>query len=545
MERTWRLPLAWVLLFAGLVPSRAVAYEPIKEKTTGASILCEGYEEINGGVLNSTSWPMTINTRERNGAAWQDMPVNSAMELEFWRITFAARQLWQNVPSARFRSHLAGWRSLDVEFQDDTFNMMTVSTTGSAALERLRTVRGVPLIREFDLKVQRVLVTNVLNALTDAARLTQRATAVATATQEFGHGIGFEHSLVADEIVRDITGATSDGAYMAYGEFLRPSVLAAANLLAPDDIALISDLYPRHTNRIALTTGTIRGTTLTADGSRDLFGANVLAVRRADGQAVTGRISGFQRWKPDLEQVGPKNGDFTLTGLPAGAYDVYIRPYGTGSRVNPQIQLANLRGDILAVEGQFDVGFARGVVRNITVRAGEVVDVGYVLAGEDRAFTAPSRTDTAIKWSAGSPTGWYWVDIFHNGARYSSGWITGNSYLARRIPAAVVTVGVWAWTGSTWQGVVGWHTRDFRCARLSVTWTRQVYTLEGQTVEYWYYIDLAHVDSPTHVRDLVPVDNSRFTMMVPSGSWFHRVWIRQNQSQLPWVSQSWTSTYVQ
>ena len=170
MERTWRLPLALVLLIAGLLPPRAVAYEPIKEKTTGASILCEGYEALNGGVLNSTSWPMTINTREWNGAAWQDMPANSAMELEYWRITFAARQLWQNVPSARFRSHLAGWRSLDVEFQDDTFNMMTVSTTGSAALERLRTVQGVPLIRELDRKIQRVLITHVLHAMTAAAR---------------------------------------------------------------------------------------------------------------------------------------------------------------------------------------------------------------------------------------------------------------------------------------------------------------------------------------------------------------------------------------
>ncbi len=119
----------------------------------------------------------------------------------------------------------------------------------------------------------------------------------AVMTHEIGHFVGLNHSGI---------GAASLSPFIASGQ-LTPRSLGA------DDVTAARKMYSGAFAGEAITQGRISGRVRRLAGGASVSGAHVWARDAADGRVITGTIS-------------DGSGDYLLTGLPPGFYDVLAGP---------------------------------------------------------------------------------------------------------------------------------------------------------------------------------------------------------------------------
>lgn len=148
---------------------------------------------------------------------------------------------------------------------------------------------------------------------------------------EFGHWTNLAHTVVNGQILLgDTSGPTPNDTFpvpplAGLVETMYPfyfGTLAGTSTPHPDDIAILSTLYPEPT--FFGDTGTISGTVFASNGTTKLTGVNVIARNVADpfADAVSAISSDFT---DSSSQADPVVGAYTINGLTPGAdYAVFV-----------------------------------------------------------------------------------------------------------------------------------------------------------------------------------------------------------------------------
>ena len=207
------------------------------------------------------------------------------------QIRLAART-WNNVGTSDLRVAFGGFESaataqngpgIDVSFDDEI-------PPGLAALGGVTSVADGPLFPDSApayVPIKRSVV-KIRRDLKDSPSFGERTWL--TILHEFGHALGLQHTLTSGVMSTEITRGTTRGAP-----------------LSADDIAAISTLYP--TGSFLASTASISGRVTMDGGGVNL--ASVVAVS-ANGPAISALTN------PD--------GTYTIDGIPAGAYYIYVHP---------------------------------------------------------------------------------------------------------------------------------------------------------------------------------------------------------------------------
>ncbi len=538
----------WLALLAGLWAWGAtdlIAGEGYKERGTGVTVLLGEVGLTSDEIDSWNEQTIDINrTVHMVGQApeWVTLASNAAEMTSFVQnLTFSVG-MWDNLPTARLDFAIGALRTINSDFLRDGMNVATLAGgtyafDGQGGGHLIRGDYNLPEIGEFDVILRRGVNLNDAN----------RSRVVLT--QEVGHGIGFNHSWLDRESVRAFTAAASRLSLMSYSN--GGNTVIAAGALNPDDVAVASRLYYNPYNPLSRNTGTVQGVALDAGGTSEIYGANVLLVDRANGQAILSRISGYATSRPS----GAKNGQFALDGVPAGSYDILVaaRDDAQVPNSNPDMGYMELRSDGSTdwpdALASFASGFGRAWVRNVPVQAGETVDVGDVLAGVDRGFDQPSRMDLTVK----SPrTGFsrYWYDFWSSAPwqmAHRSGSQAGSSYTLPRMTPGSYAVKVFGWNGASWVVVQDWTWRDFTPRRASVTWNRATRTLNLIIIQlrlevYSYVVQLR--DSASGISISRPVHGNRYTTHRFPGAHDSRVTAQWNTSVGAFEHQAWTAFQV-
>ncbi len=374
---------------------------------------------------------------------------------------------------------------------------------------------------------------------TEAARLT---------VHEIGHGLGFNHSLLAGGLVVGIGGAPSAGAFMSYGWNAGTAAALAQGTLTPDDLALLAELYPDHRDRLARSCGTVRGEVIRPQTFAPLFGANVVLMDRATGRPVVHGLSGH-------DFPSSRRGEFAIYGVPPGTYDLIVAPWNDLATGGPWIQYmqldANGATSFPVAHADFDAGFSRAFVRSVTVAAGQVVDVGWVVAGADRSFAAPSLVDVALTIPTGAAYAYYQVEFWTPSDAgppklvRSSGWIQGNTYRTR-LPGGRYATRIYGRKPAPAAAepvlLQSLALRDCVAREKTMAWARRY---EGQLEVAQYFFDLHRIDGKADFLQNVAVDGSSLKTMLVPGTYRFRVRASRALGQAPTiVVQDWTNVSV-
>ncbi len=525
----------------------AQAGEGYKEKTTGVTVLVDGYGNNAADIYNSPVQTVDVNRSvnvQGGSPAWVTLASTDTEITTLVNNLTVAMGLWENIPSARLNFSYGTLRALTTTFSRDGFNMATLAggtyAYGGQGGGHLTKPDGViPEITEFDVILRRSTNTGA------------PVSAQATLVQELGHGVAFNHSWLNRNAVTGLTGANSTPSLMAYSAGRNDVVTSGA--LAADDVSLVSRLYARNDGwfsdanipRLSRTTGRIHGRILSADGSKELYGANVLAINSTTNSAIVSRISGYANSHPN----GTKYGIFELDGVPPGTYNVLIAAKSDTSvdlgSPDPSVDYMQLSGtstswpDALA---SFETGFSRAWVRNVSVAAGETVNVGYVLAGDDRQVNDPSLVDVSAAYTGGGSYSSYWFDFWSSSPwqmAHRSGSVS-TPYYNTRLDSQSHAVKIYGWSGSAWVVLQDWTWTDYNAKPLVATWTRPTkvigsFTLFGNT--YYRYGEAANtlVTSRQSLNGAPYryewVDGNRYTSYVVPGSYSYNVRVQWNQSE--------------
>ncbi len=460
------------LLVSALLAGPVLAGEGYKEKSTGVTVMLDGYGLGNTEIYEMPRFQVDINRRvwiKGGTPKWITLPGNNPEIRTLVRNLTVSLGFWEYIPTCRLRFRLGYFRTITGTFVKDSYNVVSLAggayQYGGQASGHLDDSGGLPESTEFDAKINRS--TNSGDA----------SGAQATTVHEIGHGIGFTHSWLHRNSVLRLTGSRSPHSIMSYST--GNEGIINGGVLNADDVALASRTYPNQFHRLSRTTGTVLGVARTADGRLDIYGANVILIERSTGQAFLHRISGYASSPPN----GVLNGRFSLTGVPPGTYDLVIAPMDDPSItlgfIEPSISymllMANGTTDWPRATLNFAAGFERGWVRNIEVVPGRIVDVGDALAGEDREVSRPSRLDVEVS-HPDTGCSRYWFDFWSNRSgemAHRSGARNANHYQAN-LPSDWYAVRIFGWTGSNWILLQNWRWQDFTGRHLSIRWPNQL-----------------------------------------------------------------------
>ncbi len=538
--------MTWILVWALIVPPAGLdAGEGYLEQNTGVTVLLSELglteDEINRFPDHRIDLNRNVNVVGGN-PAWVTLAANSPEMVQLQQNATFAMGLWEQLPGARLQFSVGVFRTAAAQFVRDSANLVTLAggtynLSGQGGGHLAPGDFGIPEIIEFDMTLRRSL--NNGNV----------ASAQAVLVQEIGHGIGFNHSWLVDNSVLNLTGASSPPSLMSYSANRTTAIDAGA--LNPDDVSLACRLYYNPFSPQSATTGTVCGRALDAAGAADLYGANVLLVNRASGQAVVSRVSGYATSKP----LGTSDGRFSLDGVPPGDYDVLVSSLDDAAvpNANASIDHMQLNEDgttgWVSATGSFATGFVRAWVRNVPLRAGEVVDVGYVLAGVDRNFDQPSRMDLLARYTGATSYTHYWYDYWSDAPwqmAHRSGSQTSSSYSARLAPGRYA-VRIFGWNGTSWVTVQNWTWRDYGARRASMTWNRATRGVDVgiavlPTEAYSYGINLR--EGTSAVAGSNAFHGNRYTTHLPSGAYQFRIHAHWNTSVNSFVHVGWSDLLV-
>ncbi|MCI0634428.1 MAG: hypothetical protein L0206_11020, partial [Actinobacteria bacterium] len=487
----------------------------------------DGYSQNLDDPLSAPEIVLCVNTRAGTRSATGTdtfASITDADELaNFTSAVSIAGEIWECAPACRVRTGVGPYRAVDDIDKEDGINVMTLLggayTKGGSTFFDTRRDGGIWLeYVEHDVTLRRNLVSTTAGASIKSA--------IAVMVHETGHGLGLNHSLLGGKVVEAVTGATSKGAFMSYG---RNNLTDGnvedgncANDLSIDDIAIIAELYPSHELRRARTCGTLRGrVVLNDDGSDPLYGANVVVIDRATGQAVMHGLTGYR-----FKSSPSRRGEFEIYGVPPGSYDVLVAPYDdldVGSSI-PEIAYRSDDDGSPDARPEFDVGFARAFVRDVAVVAGRICDLGLVVAGSDRAFAAPDANEVSIAIPRSSAYTSYRVEItdFFTFS-HDSGWLGNVAAYRTVVPDGHPIVRI---SGRTSSGAVttlqNWTERDFRAVAATLSWPRAFASHQGIVLEYREYRVTLSQGATTFLDALAVDGDSLRTMLVP-GTYVYRV----------------------
>lgn len=250
-----------------------------------------------------------------------------------------------------------------------------------------------------------------------------------TFIHEFGHFAGLDHSQVNVEVLQ----GAWDADRLAGLPTMFPYMLdtPARPSLAPDDIAAISQLYPK--TGFTTTTGNIRGRVYFSDGTTQVQGVNVIA-RMVDDPATPqneslrvaiSSTSGFlftsnagnAATGSTGSAFGSRNtsliGYYEIPGLPAGNYTVEVEPiYWTfvdGSGIGPMGDLGfQFAMPGLCSKEYLNLTPPESATDNCTDKSTIVITPGAVIgAGTDIILNGTAPTfdawETSLLWSNEPP----------------------------------------------------------------------------------------------------------------------------------------------
>ncbi len=171
----------------------------------------------------------------------------------------------------------------------------------------------------------------------------------------------------------------------------------------------------------------------------------------------------------------------------------------------------------VSAEPNFATGFARATVLNIRVRAGEVVDLGYVQAGRTREFDQPTLVDATFRHDGPAVLPLLRFDV-RSLTRGSRTWRTGYAVgrtCQLRLPPDTYDVAVSGSLGLPWLPwiplaatlveevrPVVFSARWNRAARTVVAMPEMSFDLRAEALDY--RIDLAPAGAPGRRPGVVP-----------------------------------------
>ncbi len=367
----------FILLFLA-VPPALYAGEGTVDRRLGKPIRLAGYDgrADDREAYNPRFVELELNVRRFGSAGPVRInPWEADFKILIDNVTFAMG-MWQNIPTARVHFRIG----LEISFQHkqkDRHNMISLTDVIGAygATWRQYDLKAIPYeISEFDIAIREDRSRDLIGGKS-------------TMTHEIGHGLGLEHSFLSGNCVQNVTGSSSSPAsIMAYSK-ARDSAIER-NALVPDDVASVSRLYPNHFNRLSRTTGTVMGRVVNGPVTREIFGINLLLIKRSSGEAILSGLSGYA-----TSTLRSRNGTFQLNGVPPGYYDLLAV-----SVDDPLVKLGDFRAPRISDGYYFEHCFHHAWVRKIKVSAGEIVDLGYVLEGRDRLFALPDRFDATLRF---------------------------------------------------------------------------------------------------------------------------------------------------
>jgi hypothetical protein len=184
------------------------------------------------------------------------------------------------------------------------------------------------------------------------------------AAHEVGHAVGFHHTTISNEF--------PPGNY----PLMHWAIAGQQGTLTQDDIAAVSIAYPNPSMPLHLSTGTIRGRLVVKGTTIPVSGVNVAAVSQTSGVPIVARLSGPRLTTFPVNQA---DGEFKLTGLPPGLYEVR---YLDGHSFRGMVAMVKLPSDGITNNGlragyQTD-NFSTFSSSNISVAANQVVNLGNI-----------------------------------------------------------------------------------------------------------------------------------------------------------------------
>jgi hypothetical protein len=255
---------------------------------------------------------------------------------------------------------------------------------------------------------------------------------------EIGHFIGLDHSQINTEVLNQISGTCSVDD-LAGLPLMFPYAICQARstaglpMLAPDDLAWVSKLYPETANappdRIPFSTryGTLRGTILFSDGETPAQGLNVIARSTTTPRRVAVSVFSGYLFTGDPGQTVTGGNDFgtplgSRNPLLMGTYDIPVPPgsyYVWVESVSPLLAGAGLGPLLPAIlspgqdeywntsESATDSVTAKSAV---TVAAGAIVsDLNIILNGTPPRFDS---FESSRLWLIDPPPAWLREDDF-------------------------------------------------------------------------------------------------------------------------------------
>lgn len=424
--------------------------------------------------------------------------------------------LWRLAPHTRVKVRGGRYRIVRERFLRDQQNLMSLTDSlvagGQAVPWGERTPDG-PVIVESDILIR----TDMLDSVIKCTRII---------VHEVGHTLGFNHSWLSRKAFMGDRGW--DGR-------LKPDV-EQGRISTADDLAIVADLYPDPRNRISRTHGTIRGRAW--NGTRAVSGASILIL--SGNEPILHGVSGYRAG----------GGQFSMSGIPPGTYTVVLTSQWETNHEGSKMYEARIEPSGMMDHTEIPTEFVlRGVVRNVSIRAGETVDLGYALAGVERDYREPSLHDIVVA----VPPGYYWNWVRFRGSRsivHNSGWFHGTSYAAR-LPNDLYSCEQYAWNGSR-VAHLRTYIRDYRAREVDLRWDRKIFgSLEATRYFVFLYGAQGFAFFPEGweaYRYLLRgsrVDGTSYRVLLPPGDYYFCVAAQEDLSR-PWTwVQGWRRPRVE
>jgi hypothetical protein len=287
-RRTTRLALAAVALCA--FPAAALAYHV---QHVGDAILARAWParrlpvpfRMDRGIVEND--PDLLSLVRDGAGAWNDVATSYASTHEVGWTTLATSLA--SVMGGTSLSLDDGMPEIAVDFDGDVYEFLGLDLAVVTGV-------GVTQVGSEGMITDGFVLLNGTLPLGRAGDVTREIVA-----HEAGHLFGLGHSGVTDRFIAE------DGAV-----FPTMSGSTNAGIIAPDDVAVLSALYPECA--FEATFGAIEGAIVRGDGTGTV-GVQVTAVS-LDGLVAVGHLSGT------LDDQG----SYHIAGLPPGDYHVYIEP---------------------------------------------------------------------------------------------------------------------------------------------------------------------------------------------------------------------------